>query len=184
MRQNLILKIFFGFLLLSVLGTIVFVVSNNDTSMQLASLDGESVPDSIYVFDSKRKRRSLREVLKGNLAPETQKILVCLWAQWCVPCLRELPELQKHAEELSSAGIKVILINYDSGELKKVSLESQAWLISKGIDFENYVDFDSSLTGTLGLSSLPFSLLVDRSFVIKKTNLGELTDPIKFVLSE
>lgn len=39
--------------------------------------------------------------------------VINFWATWCAPCVKELPHLEKIAEEFSSSKLKVILINLD-----------------------------------------------------------------------
>ena len=56
--------------------------------------------------------------LDGLSAPiEVQSgrsLLVNLWATWCLPCLKELKEFSTHADELSAAGVDLLLLNVDS----------------------------------------------------------------------
>jgi tetratricopeptide (TPR) repeat protein len=43
-----------------------------------------------------------------------RSLLVNLWATWCLPCLKEIKEFNAHAEELSAAGVDLLLLNVDS----------------------------------------------------------------------
>ena len=43
-----------------------------------------------------------------------RSLLVNLWATWCLPCLKEIKEFNTHAEELSAAGVDLLLLNVDS----------------------------------------------------------------------
>ncbi len=56
--------------------------------------------------------------LEGASAPialrSGRTLLVNLWATWCLPCLKELKEFSSHAQELSAAGIDLLLLNVDS----------------------------------------------------------------------
>ncbi len=49
--------------------------------------------------------------LKDHLGSEV--IYIDFWATWCVPCRRELPQLQKIFKELGEEGFRVISINTD-----------------------------------------------------------------------
>lgn len=39
--------------------------------------------------------------------------VVNFWATWCAPCVKEIPHLEKVAEDFSGSKLKVILINLD-----------------------------------------------------------------------
>jgi len=43
-----------------------------------------------------------------------RSLLVNLWATWCLPCLKEIKEFNTHADELSAAGVDLLLLNVDS----------------------------------------------------------------------
>ena len=41
------------------------------------------------------------------------------WATWCIPCIKELPEFNKFAEDYANHNVSVILVSLDfSGQLK------------------------------------------------------------------
>ena len=40
-------------------------------------------------------------------------VLLTLWASWCTPCLEELAEITKRADEIRSAGIEVVALSVD-----------------------------------------------------------------------
>ena len=42
--------------------------------------------------------------------------LINLWATWCKPCLVELGEWKKHADELRSCGLEIVAVNVDEPE--------------------------------------------------------------------
>ncbi len=39
--------------------------------------------------------------------------VIHFWATWCIPCLKELPEFNKFADEHSQQKIKIILVSLD-----------------------------------------------------------------------
>ena len=63
--------------------------------LALQSLDGKP----LHLYD---------QIRKGHRA------IVNLWATWCVPCRREMPELQKLAPSLAAGGVDLIGINVDT----------------------------------------------------------------------
>lgn len=86
-----------------------------------------------------------------------QPMLVNLWASWCAPCVKELPTLQKLAEQKGSAMI-VVPISQDSGPQRSV----ETFLYKLNLDFVAYQDPKMNLSGALGPDAvLPTTILYD-----------------------
>ena len=63
--------------------------------------------------------------LEGNLWMETcfagHKLTVLnLWAYWCGPCVREMPDLQKLAEEYADRGVQMLGVYYAEDETEDI----------------------------------------------------------------
>ena len=58
--------------------------------------------------------KNLAEVSTPIAVRSGRPLLVNLWATWCLPCLKEIREFNTHAEELSAAGVDLLLLNVDS----------------------------------------------------------------------
>ena len=82
-------------------------------------------------------------------------VLVNLWATWCVPCVKELPALDKLAA--SNDRLQVVAISEDM-EGTKVVLP---FLKSKNVGLHPYHDADNALMLALKESGLPVSILYD-----------------------
>ena len=46
-------------------------------------------------------------------------MIVNLWATWCAPCLREIPELVRLGDELAPSGLRVIGISLDDADTEE-----------------------------------------------------------------
>jgi len=83
-------------------------------------------------------------------------VLVNLWASWCVPCVKELPTLEKLHE--SQDAVRVISISQDMGPAASVA----AFLDKHKVgEFAAYQDSTMALSGALGAEILPTSVLYD-----------------------
>lgn len=82
-------------------------------------------------------------------------VLVNLWASWCAPCIKELPELDQLAKKGS---VQVLAISQDSGPHASVVAFLQAHRIGT---LKSYQDPGMGLAGALGAEVLPTSILFD-----------------------
>jgi len=83
-------------------------------------------------------------------------VLVNLWATWCVPCVKELPALDKLAA--SNPNLQVVAISEDM-EGEKVVLP---FLKGKNVGLHPYHDGDNALMLALKEGGLPVSILYDK----------------------
>jgi len=94
--------------------------------------------------------------------------VVNLWATWCAPCKRELPEFE--AVHRSLAGeVTFVGVNIgDDGD------EAADYLDDLGITYDQYLDFDSELTAALKTATLPVTLIIDTDEQIALRHIGPL----------
>jgi thiol-disulfide isomerase/thioredoxin len=83
-------------------------------------------------------------------------LLVNLWASWCVPCVKELPTLQKLRDEQQD--VQVISISQDMGPSASVAAFLDKHKVS---DFAAYQDSKMAISGALGAEILPTTVLYD-----------------------
>lgn len=88
-----------------------------------------------------------------------RRAIVNLWATWCVPCRREMPELQKLAPRLQAGGVDLIGINVDTDPAADVS----GFLTKAGVSYPVLKGGAPALEG-LFLSdevTVPLSIVID-----------------------
>ena len=112
------------------------------------------------------------EPLRGGEAFRLDDIegpaVVNLWATWCAPCKRELPEFE--AVHRSLAGeVTFVGVNIgDDGD------EAADYLDDLGITYDQYLDVDSELTAALKTATLPVTLIIDDDERIALRHIGPL----------
>jgi peroxiredoxin len=109
--------------------------------------------------------------LSDHLGKEV--VYISFWATWCVPCRRELPELQKMYDELASKGFLVVAVNTDPP-----ANESQVkpWVRQHKFTFPFVLDPDNNTLDKYNPSrALPYGVLVDRQGNIHTTYPGYKT---------
>lgn len=96
--------------------------------------------------------------------------LVNLWASWCGPCLKEMPELQAFANEQAANGMQVVGIALDD------AASAKAMLGRLGITYPNLIDTPGPADAGVRLGNpagvLPFSVLVSAEGRVLRTRIG------------
>ncbi len=89
-------------------------------------------------------------------------VLIDFWATWCIPCLKELPNIRKAKEEFSRNGFEVLSINMDDNlpEAKKfLSSNPLPWKTYHSSDL-SALGFKSAFAKQIGINAIPFLVLV------------------------
>ena len=83
-------------------------------------------------------------------------VVLNLWATWCAPCVRELPQLVQLQSALP--GVTVVAVNVGRDN----PAETATFLRSHGAGrLSAYVDSDAALIRAFNTEGLPFSVVVD-----------------------
>lgn len=83
-------------------------------------------------------------------------VVLNLWATWCEPCRREMPNLQQLSNSLDPQRFVVVGVAADEdGHLVR------EYLLEKGIKFPNYIDKGMLVSQQqLGIQIFPYTLLI------------------------
>ena len=104
---------------------------------------------------------------KGRVA------LVNLWATWCAPCRKEMPDLAKLQKELGSDQFEVVAISVDRKGVEAAS----AFLKETGAgSLKLYVEPTTAIVNELQAIGLPVTVLVDR----QGNEIGRLLGPAEW----
>jgi thiol-disulfide isomerase/thioredoxin len=90
-------------------------------------------------------------------------LILNLWATWCGPCIKEMPDLEKMENELGDDF--VLMLASDEGAAKINKFKEK-----RGFDLE-FVQIDNSLE-SLGVYSLPTTFLVGANGDLLETLIG------------
>ncbi len=88
-----------------------------------------------------------------------QPVLLNLWATWCLPCLREMPDLAALQERFGEKGLVVVGLNVDAADaLDKV----RTFVAERKIPFTVWLDPGMRVSSALRVQALPASFVIDR----------------------
>jgi thiol-disulfide isomerase/thioredoxin len=100
-------------------------------------------------------------------------VLLNLWATWCSPCKKEMPDLANLQRQLGSRDFEVVALSLD----RKGAEASAGFLKEVGADvLKTYVDPESKALAALQAVGLPATLLIDRN----GREIGRLLGPAKW----
>lgn len=113
--------------------------------------------------------------LQGRLRPlragANDVTVINFWATWCVPCLKEIPELVALGHEHGSDGVRVVGIALDSGDPEDVA----AFALGHGMDYRVLLARYAWAQRHFGVFGLPVTLIVDRSGTVRRRLIGPHT---------
>lgn len=95
-------------------------------------------------------------------------LVINFWATWCAPCRSEMPALERLSRRAGEHGVHVIGITVD----RDLNLAREL-VRSTGLTFPMYAEVGQpSVQSALGVSTLPYTLLIDRDGMIAARIIG------------
>ncbi len=129
---------------------------------------GERVP-VFSLVDAAGEQRRLDE-WQGQL------VVVNYWASWCPPCIEEMPLLDEWAQRHAASGVTVLGIAEDDPEAARGFLRDHPVaypILIGGQQFDG-----SSMQLGNSRNVLPYTVVIDRSGVLRERKAGVLTGAI------
>ena len=113
---------------------------------------------NIILNDENNIEKKLINILDFN-----SKYVVNFWATWCIPCKKELPDLNKM--KIENKDLKVIIISID-----KKPINDQLNFLKKNKVNELNAYFDQNMTffKSLRLKGIPTTLLINQQKIVAK----------------
>lgn len=110
----------------------------------------EPLPEFVFL-DATGKERTLKD-WRGRV------VLLNIWATWCLPCRKEMPDLEKLQAELGSDKFEVVAISADRGGLEASKKFLDQIKVTK---LALYADPTARVATTLKVIGMPATLLID-----------------------
>lgn len=105
-----------------------------------------------------------------------QVVLLNVWATWCQPCRKEMPELQALHARHKDRGFTVIGVSVDAARL---AAEVRRMVGEYGLTYPNVHDARNSIGGAFKIVGYPTTFLIDRhgGLAWRKDGMLEPDDP-------
>jgi thiol-disulfide isomerase/thioredoxin len=110
-----------------------------------------------------------REVALPTAYPG-RPLLINVWASWCAPCVREMPELDAFSRQQGTNGIQVVGIALDDPAAVRAFLGRVGVTYPILIDAPGPGDAGVQLGNSAGV--LPYSVLVSSNGALLKQRIG------------
>ena len=90
-------------------------------------------------------------------------LLVNIWATWCAPCRKEMPEIEELYQEYKDRGFKVVAVSIDNrGAADQIAEFAE----EMGVSFTILHDAEQAITRTYQTIGVPESFLIDADGVL------------------
>ncbi len=161
-------------------GDLDFNNQNENSSSSAASLTKDEVGLLIGMYAPDFTLPIWGTDEEGSLSSFRGEIVVLnLWASWCPPCRREMPDLIKLHENYDGKGVKVVGVNMST--LEKSVGATDEFMNEFNVTFPNFVDhanYSANLRGMVEtlyrVRSIPATYILDEGGRIQQVIRGEV----------
>jgi cytochrome c-type biogenesis protein len=111
-------------------------------------------------------------------------VLLNVWATWCIPCRREIPELQALHQEYRERGLRVLGVSVDGND---AAGDVEGFIRDFQMSYTVLRDPGERVLSVFRIQGVPASYLIDREGVVRWRTIGPFTadDPeLQSALSE
>lgn len=105
----------------------------------------------------------------SDYAGKGKVVLVDFWASWCGPCIKEMPNVVAAYQKYKSKGFEIVGISLDDDKSKwtaAIKSLNMAWP-----QMSDLKGWESQLSAPYNVTSIPFTVLIDKDGTIVAENL-------------
>ena len=94
-------------------------------------------------------------------------IILNFWASWCIPCIKEMPDLEKIYQKYADQGLVVLAVGM--GETQK---RSSQFIKKYHLTFPILLDPQGTISKTYGVQALPATFFIGKDQTIFSRAIG------------
>lgn len=146
--------------------------------LSLAASDKAAAPAIPPLIEGQAFPSAMLDFISGGSdagqAWQGKMLVLNIWATWCPPCRREMPDLENLSKTLDPKRFAVIGLSVDVDALLVAE-----FLLKNGITFRNFLDQDGKLSLQLAVKAYPetFVIAPDRTLLRRMTGLHAWGSP-------
>ncbi|GAF17870.1 thiol:disulfide oxidoreductase related to ResA [Bacillus sp. JCM 19046] len=157
-------KRYLTILVLSVALVITGIVLYQNQGSTKPLAEGDELPNmELELYGSGQK--SLHD-FKG------QMVVLNVWASWCEPCIREMPELMDFAEETANDSVEVITVNMQNREYR--ASDATDFIEEQQLTLPVFLDSEGEFLAEIDPYRLPLTYILDEKLTVKEIVIGEV----------
>ncbi|MCZ6532763.1 MAG: TlpA disulfide reductase family protein [SAR324 cluster bacterium] len=95
-------------------------------------------------------------------------VFLNFWATWCVPCVLEMPSMQRLADKLKGKPFRILAVN-----MMEKKIQVQRFLKNKvKVSFPIVMDPSGDIAANYSATSLPLTYIIDKKGIIVRRAIG------------
>lgn len=99
-------------------------------------------------------------------------VVLNVWASWCEPCIREMPELMDFAEETANDSVEVITVNMQNREYR--ASDATDFIEEQQLTLPVFLDSEGEFLAEIDPYRLPLTYILDEKLTVKEIVIGEV----------
>ena len=136
------------------------VVQGGENKLRLEILKTPTPAPEFVLKDTAGNQINLRE-LRGKV------VFVNFWATWCLPCIEEMPAMEKLHQELQKDGLVILAVNFQEGPER-----IKEFLAKHNLRFTALLDHDGKVAERYQAWALPVSVIINKRGEIVARAMG------------
>jgi peroxiredoxin len=140
-------------------------VGSRAINFWLKPINGQAMESTTSAQKIKRPTMGLDQYVGERADYPAKGVVLTFFANYCVACKKELPELQKLFSQYRTKGLMVIAINTDSDP--KELEEATKFVHAEGLTFPVLKDSLQVVRRRYGVSQYPATFVIDAGGIIK-----------------
>lgn len=129
------------------------------SSLAAGSMAGQQAPD--FALKSSTGENMRLSEYRGDV------VMINFWATWCGPCQQEMPHLDALYSRYQRVGFNLLGVNVDVDTGRAMDM-----IEDLGVNFPVLFDPRGEVSKLYGVSSMPFTIIVDREGTVRYVHDG------------